>query len=714
MLNRRPIGWLLAVVLALPAVALAQKRPIAHEDVWLAKRLTTPVVSPDGRWVAVQVAEPAYDEKDQVSDLWLVPADGSAPPRRLTSTKAAESGAAWSQDSRRLAFSARREGDEAAQIYVIDVAGGEAQRVTSVSTGARTPVWRPDGHAILFLSDVYPGARTDEENKKAAAARRDRKWNARVYDSFPIRDWDRWLDERRPTLMVQPLESGAAARDLLAGTTLAASPGFAGQWGSGSDAMSATWSRDGKTVVFAATRNRHQSAFAEAVQSLWAVHVGGEPEPQRITQDDDSYARPAFSPDGTLLYAAVEPNTDRVYNSNRLASLAWRSAGPRTIATSTFDRSVGSFVPAPDGRTVYFLAEDHGRQKLFALAGSVREVGALTRGTVGAFSVGGSATAPVIVATWESAVNPPELARIDPATGERKVISTFNTERAAQIDWQGLQEFWFTSARGARIHNFLALPPGFDASKKYPLLVLIHGGPHSAWLDQFVLRWNYHLLARPGYVVLLTNYTGSTGFGEKFAQAIQGDPLEGPGVEVNQAADEAIRKFPFIDATRQVAGGASYGGHLTNWLAVTTTRYKALVSHAGLFDQAQQWGTSDTIWGRERNAGGPPWEHAEVWTKQNPLLRAGQLRTPMLVTVGERDYRVPMNNALQLWSALQRMKVPSRLIVFPEENHWVMRGENSRFFYGEVHAWIARWLAGGSTGERPPSSGASAGATDRR
>jgi dipeptidyl aminopeptidase/acylaminoacyl peptidase len=193
-------------------------------------------------------------------------------------------------------------------------------------------------------------------------------------------------------------------------------------------------------------------------------------------------------------------------------------------------------------------------------------------------------------------------------------------------------------------------------------------------------------------VVLLTNYTGSTGFGEKYAQAIQGDPLEGPGIEVNEAADEAIKRFAFIDGTRQVAGGASYGGHLSNWLAVTTTRYKALISHAGLFAQETQWGTSDIVYSREANMGGPPWGNSPVWRAQNPILKAGNLKTPVLVTVGERDFRVPLNNALQFWSALQRMQVPSRLIVFPEENHWVLRGENSRFFYGEVHAWIAKWL----------------------
>jgi dipeptidyl aminopeptidase/acylaminoacyl peptidase len=238
----------------------------------------------------------------------------------------------------------------------------------------------------------------------------------------------------------------------------------------------------------------------------------------------------------------------------------------------------------------------------------------------------------------------------------------------------------------------LALPPAFEESKKYPLLVLIHGGPHNMWRDQFFLRWNYHLLAQPGYVVLLTNYTGSTGFGEKFAQEIQGDPLRGPGEEINEAADEAIQRYAFIDGTRQAAGGASYGGHLANWLQATTTRYKCLISHAGLINLESQWGTSDGIYHREINNGGPPWEEGPVWREQNPIRYAAKFRTPILLTVGERDFRVPLNQTLENWSVLQRLRIPSRLIVFPEANHWIQRGEDSRFFYQEVHAWLKKHL----------------------
>jgi dipeptidyl aminopeptidase/acylaminoacyl peptidase len=308
----------------------------------------------------------------------------------------------------------------------------------------------------------------------------------------------------------------------------------------------------------------------------------------------------------------------------------------------------------------------------------------------------GGTSAPVVAGIWESAVNPPEVVRIDPASGERTPLTGFNVERAARLDIQPVREFWFRSSRGKQIHNMLVVPPAFDSTRTYPLFVVIHGGPASMWIDQWVLRWNYHLLGAPGYVVLLTDYTGSTGYGERFAQEIQGDPLMGPGQEVVEAADEAIRRFRFIDGTRQVAGGASYGGHLSAWLEATTTRFRALIDHAGLVNLESQWGTSDGIYSRERTMGGPHWSRdprvQALWRDQNPIKRADFMRTPMLLSDGERDFRVPLNNTLEFWSVLQRQRIPSRLLVWPDENHWIMRGEDSRRFYQEVHEWIARWV----------------------
>jgi dipeptidyl aminopeptidase/acylaminoacyl peptidase len=299
-----------------------------------------------------------------------------------------------------------------------------------------------------------------------------------------------------------------------------------------------------------------------------------------------------------------------------------------------------------------------------------------------------------LIGLWSSATNPAEVVRIEPETHSHKLLTEVNVAKAAEIDWKPLQHFWFTSAGGRKIHNMVALPPNFDENKKYPLLVLIHGGPHTMWRDEITLRWNYHLLAAPGYVVLLTNYTGSTGFGEKFAQDMQGDPLKGPGQELNQAADEAIKRYPFIDASRQCAGGASYGGHLANWLQASTTRYRCLISHAGLINMESQWGTSDSIYHREVMAGGPVWEQGPVWREHNPIRFAKNFKTPILLTVGENDFRVPLNQTLENWSVLQRLQIPSKLIVFPEANHWILKPEDSRFFYNEVHKWLAGYLGG--------------------
>jgi dipeptidyl aminopeptidase/acylaminoacyl peptidase len=316
----------------------------------------------------------------------------------------------------------------------------------------------------------------------------------------------------------------------------------------------------------------------------------------------------------------------------------------------------------------------------------------MTRGVYTNLRIPAKASSTILIANWESAINPPEVFRLDLQSKTQQPLTTFNAEQVAKIDWQPLRHFWFTSKAGKRIHNMIALPPNFDEHKKYPLFVVLHGGPHSMWRDNWGLRWNYFMLSRPGYVVLLTNYTGSTGFGEAFSQSIQGDPFKGPGNEINEAADEAIRLFSFVDGSRQAAAGASYGGHMANWLQATTTRYKALISHAGLINLESQWGTSDTIYSREVNNGGPVWQQGPIWREQNPIRYAKNFRTPIMLSVGENDFRVPLNQTLENWSVLQRLRIPSRLIVWPDENHWILKGENSRYWYTEVYAWLKKYL----------------------
>jgi dipeptidyl aminopeptidase/acylaminoacyl peptidase len=681
------------------ATVFAAKQPLTHESMWMMKRVGAPSLSPDGKWVVFSVVEPAYDEKEQVSDLWIVPADGSAKARKITFSKGGESGVAWSDDSRRIAFSAKREGDDIAQIYVLDLTGGEAQRVTNVSTGARSPGFSPDGRSIAYVSSVFRGTADEDANKKAAKEAKDRKTNVRVYDSFPIRAWDRWIDpEKQIHIFTQSLDSVSKPKDVLGGTKLVTEPGFAGtgSGGEGGESINAEWSPDGQWLIFGVTTTRNTSAYSESTTDLYRVSASGG-EPERIAFADGSYGDPQFSPDGKTLYAKFNPNNKQPYNNDRLVAFDWPSMkNQRTVVGSPFDRSVDSYAITADGRTVYFTAEDAGLVKIYTAPTNGNGNASLAiepeRGVYDALNISPGAPGLVMVGRWGSSTNPVEVVRIDVAKKSHRNLTDFNVEQAASIDWQGPQHFWFTNPHGQRVHNFIVLPGNFDPNKKYPLFVLMHGGAANMWRDAISLRWNYHLLAKPGYVMLMTNYKGSTGFGEKFAQSIQGDPLRGPANDINQGADEAIRRFPFIDASRQVAGGASYGGHLANWMEATQTRYKAIVSHAGLSSLQTQWGTSDGIYHRELVLGGPSWEGGVIWREQSPITYAGNFKTPILLSVGEKDYRVPMNNTLEMWAALQRMRVPSRLMVWPEENHWILNGENSKFFYQQVAEWLDRWI----------------------
>jgi len=697
----------LAAVLALGPLAIskadaaAAKKPITHETLWMMKRVGAPVVSPDGKWAVYSVMEPAYEPKDAVSDLWLVATDGSAPARRITHTKQAEDDVDWSPDSTRIAFATKREGDETAQIYILDLSpgGGEARRLTDLSTGASKPKWRPDGRAILFESLVYPGALDDAANKKIAAEHKARKYNVRAYDHFPVRYWNEWLDERVPSILVQSID-GEPAKDILSPTALASTSGF---YGTGTDTgatLAPLWSPDGREILFIATTERWNAAFAHVHEQLYRMPAtGGEPKP--VSSTPGEYEQPRFSADGKSLFYKYAPLNDEIYNLPRLQRISWPGGGDASLVTRDFDGNVPHYAVAADGKLVYLLVEDSGKDDLYEVnASGGKPVLAVepANGGYTALEIAQKSTKPLLIAAYGSSVSPQEIVRIDLKSRSHVNLTHVDTAAAAEIDWLPPEHFYFTSAKGRHIHNMIVLPPAFDASKKYPLLVFIHGGPASSNPDQIGLRWNYHLLAAPGYVLLMTDYTGSTSFGEKFAQAIKLDPLKTPGEEIDQAVDEALKRHPFIDGSRMCAAGASYGGHLSNWIEATSTRYKCIVSHAGEVDLTTQWGESDFIYERELVNGGPPWAGNPIWREQSPITYAANWNTPILLSIGERDYRVPIGNTLENWATLQRMHVPSRLLVWPDAWHWILRPEDSRHFYEEVHRWLAHYLKDAPSG----------------
>ena len=592
-----------SVMFSTPAFAQG-KQTLTHELLWSFQRVGAPVPSPDGKWVVFSVNEVNYDPANDVNDLWIVAADGKSAPRRLTANKSGESAPSWSTDSTRLAFAAKRDDDQVAQIYVLDVArGGDAQRVTNAPTAASAPKWSPDGSRIVFQAALWPGATDEESNRKAVQERKNAKSKVRIYETFPIRNFDRWIDDSKSHLWVVTVAGDRTSRPLFAGSKLAGLPGYNG------DALGAAWTHDGQSIVFTAADKAETGARAMVLSSLWQVPAAGG-EPVRIGPDGLDVSGPRFSPDGNTICFGASDGRPAIYTLPRLGCAAWPMT-PRSAVRSLakeLDRPVGSWAFAPDGATIYFTAEDAGHERVYsvpAAGGSATLVVDAPHGVYTGLDIPARAAATVLFANWESAVNPLEVVRIDPTTRTREFLTSFNAAKAAAIDWRPLRDFWFTGRDGRRIHSFVALPPNFDETRKYPLFVLMHGGFASSWRDAMSYRWNYHLLAHPGFVLVATDYRGSTGYGEKFSLDILGDPLKGPADDINDAADEAIKRYPFIDPTRQAAAGASYGGHLANWLEGTTTRYKAIISHAGLATLDMQWGMSDGIYHRELMMGAP-------------------------------------------------------------------------------------------------------------
>ncbi len=685
---------ILALLFLFLSLPLWAQQPMTHHDLWHFKRLGPPVLSPDGQWAVLSVTEPSYEKDKQISDLWLVSLDGSVSPRKLTGTSEGEDGVAWSPTGDRLAFSTKRGKDEAPQIYILPISQpGEAQRLTEQATGASRPIWSPDGKSIAFESWIFPGAGSDEQNKEALKAQKERKDNASAYESFPIRHWDKWLDTRQRHLLVQSVDQ-TSAKNLLADTSLVKGPGYAGRPTLSGQSLQAVWTPDGKELVFVCTTNNHRSVQEPRKFDLYSVSVNGG-EPRLLSSDSTSFEEPKFSPDGRFFYALGTNPSSYAYSHSHLLRWPWSGAGdlgtPEWL-TRTLDRSVDEFVLLADGRPV-FAAMEAGRVRIFEVqGGKVRRLAADSRGVYSGLSSSNRGPARLL-ANWEDSVTPDEVVLVDLKSGTHRALTSFNRAAASRLDRQPFEEFWFTSSQGREIHSWMALPPNFDESKKYPLILLIHGGPHMSSLDKDHIRWSPHLLAVPGYVVLMVDYSGSVGYGEEFARGVHLDPLKTAGEELLEAADQALERYPFIDSERQAAAGASYGGHLVNWLQATTKdRFRCLVGHAGLVSLEGQWATSDAVYHREVNQGGAPWEGSSVWTEQSPHTYAKNFSTPILLTIGEKDYRVPISETIAAWTYFQRQNVPSRLVVFHDANHWIGSGHDAIRFWDEVHGWLAKYL----------------------
>lgn len=669
--------WALsALALLLAAPASAQRHALTVEDMWSVRRVGAPVLAPDGTRVAYTVTAYDMEENRGNADVW-VQAIAGGEPRRLTTNKASDSAPVWSPDGTRIAFVSRREGDTGAQIYVIPLAGGEAERVTDMPSGASDVKWLPDGRRLIFASHVIAGAESVEDTKKKLEAREKNKVKARTSENRLFRFWDRWLtDDEYPHLFVLDIESRKVT-DLLPGSRRH----FSLQDGSASYDVSP----DGKLVVFAA--NATEPPYLTLNSDLFSVPTDGG-EVRNLTADNPaSDADPVFSPDGRSVAYARERKADGWPDYTRLALLDLAS-GQTSVLTEGWDNSPADWSFTPDGKLLVFSAEVRARTHLYALP--------VTGGTPRLVHAGGSASAPQptpdghLVFLRHDLSHVPELHVVALDGSGLRALTHVNDALLAQLDLGTVQEQTFKGAGDAPVQMWVVFPPGFDPKRKYPLVHVIHGGPVGTSADGFHFRWNAHAFAAPGYVVALVNFHGSSSFGQPFVESILGAHGDKPLQDILRATDHLIAQG-YVDSQRLAAAGGSYGGYLVNWIAGHSTRFKALVSHAGVYSQTGQF-ASDSTWGRHHSYGGYTFTNLAAVERQSPHRFAGGFRTPMLILHGERDFRVPVTQGLELHGVLTAKGVPSRLVYYPDENHWILKPQNSRHWHGEVLGWLQRWL----------------------
>jgi dipeptidyl aminopeptidase/acylaminoacyl peptidase len=666
-----------------PWIALALLAPAAPSltatEMMRLRRMADPQPSPDGREVAFQVTDVDLAGGTRNTDLWVVPTAGGA-PRRITADAASDSRPRWSPDGKRIAFVSSREGG--AQVWVVEAAGGGARKVTSIATEAGGVLWL-DASRLLVTSDVFPACdRPDGVFDAACNQKRlyeaGKPSSARVYDRLLYRHWDTWDDDRRTHLLVVTTD-GAVQRDLTPGD--ADVPPFSL---GGPDDYDV--SPDGREVSFARKDDPRSEAWSTDAE-LYVVPTSGG-APVKVSGHPGWDGSPRYSPDGTRI--AFRAQMRAGYESDRWRLLVYdRRAKTVKNLTEPFDRHVGDFSWSSDGRSIFFAAEDDARSPIFVVpadGGTVRKVA--DGGSFG--DVRAMPDGRTLVATSASLTHPVELYRVGVDGAGLAAVTHLNDAVLAPFRLRGGESVTYRGAADKDVQAWIVKPADFDPARKYPLVVLIHGGPQGEWGDSWSYRWNPQVFAARGYVVFMPNPRGSIGWGQAFVDDINGD-WAGKAYEDVMKGTDFAEALPYVEKGRTSAAGASYGGYMIDWIAGHTDRFKALVSHDGVFDLRSMYGATEELWFVDWEFRGPYWENRELYEKWSPSGFVQNFKTPTLVVHSEKDYRVPFDQGLGMFTALQRKGVPSRLLVFPDENHWVLKPANSVRWYQEVLAWLDRW-----------------------
>ncbi len=677
---RRLIQQFAFAMILFPIVAFSQQRhPLTVEDMWRVQRVSDPQVSPDGKTIVYQVTSYSMEENKGWSTIYLVSADGEEGYEFKTGFKS-NTEPIWSPDGKRIAFVA----DDSAgtpQVYVEDVDGGAAKKLTSIALGASGILWSPDGLHIAFVSDVFPGCASDSCNAARENQLENGKVKAKFFTHLPYRVWNYWKDGKRSHLFVVNAETGQTV-DLTPGDYDTPPIDLGGR-------MDYSFSPDGKQICY--VKNTDKMVAVSTNNDLLTVSVDGGAS-TRMTTNPANDNQPRYSPDGR--YIAYRAQMIPGFESDRSRLMLYDRQTKRIIdLTEKYDRSVDEVVWSPDSKALYFNADDEGYHSIYEVQVATGKVKRLTeRSTNEDLAI--TPDGKYMVFLRQSVTHPNDLYKMDLATGETAQLTHANDALLGGLEMNPWEPFWFKGAGGTNVEGFMVKPPNFDPHKKYPMVYLVHGGPQGQWMDEFHYRWNAEMFAAPGYVAVMVNPRGSTGYGQKFTDEISGNWGGKAFVDLMKGVDYVVKSYPFIDKNRIAAAGASYGGYMMNWMEGHNNNgvFKCFVSHDGLYDAVSAFGSTEELWFPIWEFKGTPWTNPALYHKWSPSSYVQNFKTPMLVIHSQNDFRLDVSQGYQLFTALQMMHVPSEMLYFPNEFHFVVKPQDARLWWNTVLGWIGKYV----------------------
>lgn len=680
----------LALLTSSLSVALAaNKPPFTFDAMMKLARISDPQLSPDGKLVAFAVQTVELPSDTKPTQIFVVPLNGGT-PRQLTHDGTQNSRPRWTPDSKRILFMSNRGTNS--QIWSMAPDGSDAKAVTNLPTEAQGETISPDGKLLLFTSLVYPscapnratpGFEYDSDcNKRNLDQEGASKMHARVYTHLLYRHWTDYKGTRRSHLLIQPIDGSAKPKDLTPGDRDV--PPFSL---GGPEAY--TFSPDSTEITY--TSNTDPDLSTSTNSDLFTIPVAGG-EPRRITNNPGADEGPLYSPDGRYLAYRTQIRSGYESDRWRLAVLD-RQSGQMTVVTESLDRWVEKYAWFPDSRNIFFTVQDHGHAPVLRVPAAGGPVTTLAQGKSSLDDMQFSPDGKTMIYTEQSASRPAEIFMVKSGGGGGVPLTRLNESILDAYQLTQPETFTVDSSDGSKVDSFVVKPPDFNSAIKYPALLLIHGGPQGEWGESWSYRWNAQVFAGAGYVVVMPNPHGSVGYGQKFTDAVNAEWGGVPYDDIMRTADY-VQSLPYVDRDRIAAAGASYGGYMIDWILGHTDRFRALVVHAGVYDLPSEAGATEELWFPKWEFQGFPWENYELyekWSPSNPTY-VKKFKTPTLVTQGELDYRVPVGQSQQLFTALQQLKVPSKLILFPDEGHWIMKPQNSQFWYQNVLDWLAEYL----------------------